>query len=616
MPVVESAFNLDFELGLVMEAEASNKAAEPVVHAEALVHADALDARPDAGSPRSVASLKPGEAHTTLQDGTQKAPGDSDKSETQPRAKGPKGRGRAKTGVPSPKAKAKGKGEVPSPKAKAKAKAEPERAAPSPQAPSPRTAKRVRTFGKWYKKHKEEEAAKALAKAKAKARAQTGKPSAKDSKEPPAKVSTEPAKDSTDAGSQKRPTKAQMNRAMKASAKAKLAQLAVARAAATKAKAAAKAKAKPKVAPKNGTGPQAPIKAKAAAKPKAEPPAKKPKTDQPTDLKQALGDAADKIPGKELTKEERRAALMRFIRARDTDPKNPRKEPMPQEIKDELKANPENADLIFNLWVKHKEDFAKAHAVFTHIRRKTERQVAQERWRTWAQIVKWYGDDEETAQAIIDGLPEDHKRRNPKALKCDKAVQYWVLLEDGRDDLDEDIVESGIKGQADVPKEGNEEFLKKAFSHEPSSSSSARGPARGPASGSGVIPQRVETEAERLEREQKKAEALARAEAKKLALEKDIPQRAQNWLKHINSDIGKLQTAIAETKKVVSKEVGATYKNKFMASQQALFKLRTAFEKNLGAVDKKTIKEAEASVKVMKTDLQAWVKIKQFYLKE
>ena len=510
------------------------------------------------------------------------------------------------------------------PKPKGKGKAAPGRAKAKPaakgkaKADSPRTKRRIDQFGKWYVRHQARQSAKEAAKEAGKA----GKPPAKVSK-PPAKAKKPAAKDSkqptlgkpqaaaqqdaAEPPAEKQPTKAQTLRAAKAAAKEKLARAAVARAALAKAKAKAKAhgeggaKAKPKATLKatttSGGGPTP----------------KKAKTEPPTELRKELEEAADKLPGKELTKEERRAALMRFIRARDTDPKNPRKDPMPQEIKDELKANSDSQDVIFRLWVGHKEDFAKIQAIFTRVHRHTERQVGQERWKTWSQLLKHYGDDEETVQAIVDNLPEDHKRRNPRAPKCDAAVQYWVLLEDGRDDLDEDILEQGIKGQADIPKLGNEEFLKKAFSAQPSSSSLPRGPSSNSGTRTGPKP---ETDEERQEKDRKKAEALAKAEAKKKELEKNIPLRAQNWLKNINSDIGKLQAAIAETKKVVSKEVGATYKNKFMASQQELFKLRTLFEKNQTSIDKKTVREAEKKVKIMKTDLLAWGKVKQFYLKE
>ena len=302
--------------------------------------------------------------------------------------------------------------------------------------------------------------------------------------------------------------------------------------------------------------------------------------------------------------------MMRFIRARDSDTKNPRKTPMPQEIKDELAKNPEQQEAIFKLWIQHNEDFVKTVAVLTHMHRKITGSVGQERWRTWGQLVKFYGGDEEVAQAIIDDLPDSHKRKNPAALKCDKTSQYWVLLEDGRDEMDQDIWETGIQAKADVEKTGNEEFLKKAFS-QPSSSS--HGPARAGAKGANT-PQREARDA--AEKAQKKLEAEEKAKAKAQELEKNIPLRATNWLKNINSDITKLQTAIAETKKVVSKEVGCTYRNKFVASQSELFKLRTLFEKHFTALDKKTVKNAEAKVKVMKTDLQAWSKVKQYYLKE
>ena len=45
----------------------------------------------------------------------------------------------------------------------------------------------------------------------------------------------------------------------------------------------------------------------------------------------------------------------------------------------------------------------------------------------------------------------------------------------------------------------------------------------------------------------------AKAKAKAAELGKYNPLRAANWLKNMNSDITKLQTAISETKKVVSK---------------------------------------------------------------
>ena len=84
----------------------------------------------------------------------------------------------------------------------------------------------------------------------------------------------------------------------------------------------------------------------------------------------------------------------------------------------------------------------------------------------------------------------------------------------------------------------------------------------------------------------------------------------------MNSDITKLQTAISETKKVVSKEVGCTYRDELLASPNELFKLRTQFEKHSQHLDKKTVNAAKAKVKVLKTDLQAWGKVKQFYMKD
>ena len=62
--------------------------------------------------------------------------------------------------------------------------------------------------------------------------------------------------------------------------------------------------------------------------------------------------------------------------------------------------------------------------------------------------------------------------------------------------------------------------------------------------------------------------------------------------------------------------MGCTYRNKFFASQNKLFKLRTQFEKHSQHFDKKTVKAAEAKVIVLKTDLQAWGRVKQFYMKD
>ena len=211
-----------------------------------------------------------------------------------------------------------------------------------------------------------------------------------------------------------------------------------------------------------------------------------------TKLGEALKEAATHLPGKELTKEERRAALMRFIRCRDSRSVHQRKAPMPQEVKDDLAKNPENQDAIFIIWVRHDEDFAKASAFINRIRRTVTQDVGQERWRTFSQLVKFSSTRTLRMPSSVNSLRRTRgkTRRLPSARRL---TNVGCFLKTACQKY-EDILERNTQGKADIDRAGNQSLFKRQCAAPASSSLSAPGQAgtQGGGGGGNLSPEEKE----------------------------------------------------------------------------------------------------------------------------
>ena len=317
---------------------------------------------------------------------------------------------------------------------------------------------------------------------------------------------------------------------------------------------------------------------------------------------EALKEATETVPGMKAwaNKEERRAALMRFIRSRDCVATNARTTKMPDDVKKEITEDPKKQNGMFELWASHDEKWLKVTAYRLELQRKESLTRESERYKTRAQLIDMLK-SQVVADAIIAGLPSTHIRNHPNAKDCEEATQYLVDCESGKDTLNSHIEETGTTQKADIDQAGSADLLQAVHAHFASSSSCG--------------PPGMSEE----ERKKKKEAQQAKAAERAALLETDMGERVKVWLKGINSDINKCQAAALETKGSKDKSVGQTYRSKFEEFNRDLRKIRSGFETataNHANAPKAEVKRAETIVLSLKQSLQAWNKIKHMYLKQ
>ena len=300
----------------------------------------------------------------------------------------------------------------------------------------------------------------------------------------------------------------------------------------------------------------------------------------------------------------RKRSWARFQRSRE-ESKGVRKrkvEPVPKELAQKMKDNPETVHAMFDLWMALKQKWGKVLVYCRKYARRYSVGRSTKRWMTHRQLLEHYKEKELVVQ--LKEISETRPHADiPDEEMAKKFPQYLVTIADDTETGKEEGTETGlnISGELGADDEDLVPSLLKQLEEN-------------------TAPK--ESTAAKLEREQKKKNAeLAKEQKEKdkaKRLKHDMSYRASEWLKGIRGDMAKIKEAHADAAALKDKALGNLYKTKFNEYDTSLTKFREKFEAATScgkAVKKEEIKEAEKIIKKAKDDLGLFKKIKPKQIK-
>lgn len=317
-------------------------------------------------------------------------------------------------------------------------------------------------------------------------------------------------------------------------------------------------------------------------------------------LQKQLNKALAETDSKKWNDNQRRAALMRFLRSRRPNPsgRKPRAPKIPDEMKAILEKDPKKVPMVFDMWTGCMEDWAKTSIFHKKSIKNSKTKEVGVCWKTEGQLMKIYND-----KSVVSGIKasrEPHQiRPHPEAPEIKSATQYQVTIFDGQVDKEEEITETGLAAQGTVE---DKEFATKFHDSLSLAGNFAKDAPK---------PKLTQEEKVKL-----KAERQRKAAEKQKLLDSKPDEQAKIWLANMNKDLSKLHLAVEETKTLKDKVVSRSYKEKFESHISELKKFRNRMEKaNKDPISKREIKQAQTQIAEVKDDLSAWNRIKPIYQK-
>ena len=137
-------------------------------------------------------------------------------------------------------------------------------------------------------------------------------------------------------------------------------------------------------------------------------------------LEAGLQLAVDEVKTHHWTKEERRAALMRFLRSRKPNKSSraARVAKIPDDIAQLLEKDKTKVNHFFDLWCAHGEDWGRVQAFQRRYQRNSSGQFAKQVWRNRSQLVAHFH-SEVVADAVVPSRnPLTQRRACPEAVNC------------------------------------------------------------------------------------------------------------------------------------------------------------------------------------------------------
>jgi hypothetical protein len=311
-----------------------------------------------------------------------------------------------------------------------------------------------------------------------------------------------------------------------------------------------------------------------------------------------------------MTREERRAALMRYLRAR-TPNKSTRKaneaKKMPESIKQQIEKDDRKKSYYFDMWLSCAEDWGRVVIYEKRIRRLTEESTMKEAWLNKAQLLDFFKCPVVVEALIAKKPAPEFQRPNPDIPYCPEATQYYVCVEESyvktlahesergmvlsgnvsRDDRS--VVEGLLQSTAQKP------MLQDGADPRIEAAEEARRSAE---------QQKAKEEAEKKAAE-RKAAAEARAKERKEKLAQNPASRAQQWLNGIALHIRKctdVQQEVFDFK--ADEDMKNLYHAKFKSHKEKLAALRGMFE--TGTPTNAQCVEAETELTAFKKSVKLW----------